>query len=162
MLIDDGMERDKIILIYVKLCISAFFFLCFVNNVSAVDIKERNKELQDSIYKSVQDSLKAEQIDSTSVVYASSCVNSYENKTVTSVISILGCDTLALRNVTITNSGNLTLTAPGYITLNGPFETGLGGILNIKVEPTRLMFEFIYDESGNRIKRQINVVDSNL
>ena len=41
-------------------------------------------------------------------------------------LSVLGCDTLAVRNVTVTKSGNLTLIAPGYVTLNGLFETNLG------------------------------------
>ena len=149
-------------MIYVKLCMSAFFLFCFVDIVFARDLKEGGKESKDSIYKTGQDSLRVEQIDRSSVAYASSCVNLYENKTVASVVSVLGCDTLAVRNVTVTKSGNLTLIAPGYVTLNGLFETNLGGKLNIKVEPTRLIFEFFYDESGNRIMRQVNVVDSNL
>ena len=136
---------------------SAFFLFCFVDIVFARDLKEGGKESKDSIYKTGQDSLRVEQIDRSSVAYASSCVNLYENKTVASVVSVLGCDTLA-----VTKSGNLTLIAPGYVTLNGLFETNLGGTLNIKVEPTRLIFEFFYDESGNRIMRQVNVVDSNL
>jgi hypothetical protein len=162
LLIDFPMKIKYTFMIYVKLCMSAFFLFCFVDIVFARDLKEGGKESKDSIYKTGQDSLRVEQIDRSSVAYASSCVNLYENKTVASVVSVLGCDTLAVRNVTVTKSGNLTLIAPGYVTLNGLFETNLGGTLNIKVEPTRLIFEFFYDESGNRIMRQVNVVDSNL
>lgn len=113
---------------YAKLCMSAFFLFCFMDIVFARDLKEGEEESKDSIYKTEQDSLRVEQIDHSSAAYASSCVNLYENKTVASVVSVLGCDTLAVRNVTVTNSGNLTLTAPGYVTLNGLFEANLGDI----------------------------------
>lgn len=156
------MNGNYAFMIYVKLCMSIIFFISLGDNVFAQNLNEERNESKDGSYIPAQDSLKTKQKDSSSATYASSCVNLYENRTVNSVVSVLGCDTLAVRNVTVTNNGNLTLQAPGYITLNGLFETSLGGVLNIKVEPIRLIFEFIYDESGNRTMRQVSVVDSNL
>ena len=45
-------------MIYVKLCMSAFFLFCFVDIVFARDLKEGGKESKDSIYKTGQDSLR--------------------------------------------------------------------------------------------------------
>ena len=57
-----------------------------------------------------------------------SCVSTYTNQTVSSSVSVLGCNTLAVQNVTVASNGNLSLSAPAQITINGPFEVKSGGI----------------------------------
>lgn len=95
--------------------------------------------------------------DSSSIVIQPrACVNTYENQTVSSTVSVVGCSNLAVQNVTVTNSGNLILSAPAEITINGPFEVQLGGLLNIKNDLTQLIFNYTYDASGNRVARRVN------
>lgn len=49
-----------------------------------------------------------------------SCMNTFTNQTVSSGMSILGCTTLAIQNVTVASSGNSSLSAPAEVTINGP------------------------------------------
>lgn len=136
---------------YVKICMLPFLLFGFVDFISSKDFKN-GEELSDSLRKE-------QHSDSISVFVTGSCVNTFENRTVSSTVSVQGCNTLVVQNVTITNNGNLTLVAPENITLNGPFVGELGSILNIKIGQSQLMFEFIYDASGNRIMRQVSIVE---
>ena len=52
-------------------------------------------------------------------------MSTYTNQTVSSSVSVLGCNTLAVQNVTVASNGNLSLSAPAQITINGPFEAQL-------------------------------------
>ena len=90
-----------------------------------------------------------------------SCVSTYTNQTVSSSVSVLGCNTLAVQNVTVASNGNLSLSAPAQITINGPFEVKSGGILNIR-QSQQMIFTYTYDASGNRTTRQFSAMASSL
>ena len=79
-----------------------------------------------------------------------SCVSTYTNQTVSSSVSVLGCNTLAVQNVTV-----------AQITINGPFEVKSGGILNIR-QSQQMIFTYTYDASGNRTTRQFSAMASSL
>ena len=85
-------------------------------------------------------------------------MSTYTNQTVSSSVSVLGCNTLAVQNVTVASNGNLSLSAPAQITINGPFEVKSGGILNIR----QMIFTYTYDASGNRTTRQFSAMASSL
>ena len=82
-------------------------------------------------------------------------MSTYTNQTVSSSVSVLGCNTLAVQNVTVASNGNLSLSAPAQITINGPFEVKSGGILNIR-QSQQMIFTYTYDASGNRTTRQFS------
>ena len=86
-------------------------------------------------------------------------MSTYTNQTVSSSVSVLGCNTLAVQNVTVASNGNLSLSAPAQITINGPFEVKSGGILNIRQSQQMI---FTYDASGNRTTRQFSAMASSL
>ena len=90
-----------------------------------------------------------------------SCVSTYTNQTVSSSVSVLGCNTLAVQNVTVASNGNLSLSAPAQITINGPFEVKSGGILNIR-QSQQMIFTYTYYASGNRTTRQFSAMASSL
>lgn len=73
-------------------------------------------------------------------------MSTYTNQTVSSSVSVLGCNTLAVQNVTVASNGNLSLSAPAQITINGPFEVKSGGILNIR-QSQQMIFTYTYDAS---------------
>lgn len=99
-----------------------------------------------------------EPTDTTRVYSTRSCVNTFENQTVSSVRSVTGCDSLIVRGVTIANTGNLTLAAPEYVVLHGSFEVLLGGVLSINEKEEPLVFEFTYGAAGNRTLRRAKAV----
>ena len=88
-------------------------------------------------------------------------MSTYTNQTVSSCVSVLGCNTLAVQNVTVASNGNLSLSAPAQITINGPFEVKSGGILNIR-QSQQMIFTYTYDASGNRTTRQFSAMASSL
>ena len=88
-------------------------------------------------------------------------MSTYTNQTVSSSVSVLGCNTLAVQNVTVASNGNLSLSAPAQITINGPFEVKSGGILNIR-QSQHMIFTYTYDASGNRTTRQFSAMASSL
>ena len=111
---------------YIKICMLSFLLFGFVNSLSSKDLKN-GKELSDNSGRIVSDSLRTEQLsDSISVFATGSCVNTFENRTVSSTVSVQGCNTLIVKNVTITNNGDLTLSAPDAVLINGSFEAELG------------------------------------
>lgn len=148
------MKRENMFMAYIKICMLSFLLFGFVNSLSSKDLKN-GKELSDNSGRIVSDSLRTEQIsDSISVFATGSCVNTFENRTVSSTVSVQGCNTLIVKNVTITNNGDLTLSAPDAVLINGSFEAELGGVLNIKKKEASIV-EFIYNASGNRILRRV-------
>jgi len=66
-----------------------------------------------------------------SAIQLRSCVNTFTGQTVSSIVSVLGCNILTVQSVTVTGSGNLSLTAPAEVVINGPFDVSLGGILSV-------------------------------
>ena len=88
-------------------------------------------------------------------------MSTYTNQTVSSSVSVLGCNTLAVQNVTVASNGNLSLSAPAQITINGPFEVKSGGILNIR-QSQQMIVTYTYDASGNRTTRQFSAMASSL
>lgn len=104
---------------------------------------------------SFSNSMKAtEPTDTTRVYSTRSCVNTFENQTVSSVRSVTGCDSLVVRGVTVANTGNLTLAAPEGVTMYGLFEVVSGGVLNVNRKESYII-EFSYDAAGNRKSRQV-------
>lgn len=121
----------------------SLLFLCVVN--SAFSQENENKNTQQADHSISQ------------VVQARSCVNTFVNQTVSSTVSVVGCTTLSVQNVTVTGSGQLTLLAPESITINGPFEIKPGCRLNIhKFESQNILIRYTYDKSGNRITKVAN------
>ena len=83
-------------------------------------------------------------------------MSTYTNQTVSSSVSVLGCNTLAVQNVTVASNGNLSLSAPAQITINGPFEVKSGGILNIRQSQQMilliLMMRQEIEQHGNLVR----------
>ena len=73
--------------------------------------------------------------------------------------SCMNTFTLAIQNVTVASSGNLSLSAPAEVTINGPFEVKSGGVLNMQLSQ-QIIFNYIYDASGNRTTRRFSSVTS--
>lgn len=153
------MKRKNMFMAYIKICMLPFLLFGFVDFISSKGF-QNGEELSGNSSQIISDSLRTEQhSDSISVFAIGACVNTFENRTVSSTISVQGCNTLTVRNVTVTNNGDLTLSAPENITLNGPFVGELGSVLNIKIGQSQLMYEFFYDDSGNRIMRQVSIIE---
>lgn len=152
------MKRENMCIACIQICMLSILLFGFVDSIFSKDFKGE-EQLYRKSNQNLSDSVRTnQQSDSISVLSTGSCVNTFENQTVSSAVSVQGCNTLTVRNVTITNNGDLTLSAPENITLNGPFNAELGSLLNIKIGQAQLMFEFIYDASGNRIMKQVSIV----
>lgn len=148
------MERENRFMSYMKQCMLAILLFGFANPIYSTGFKT-GEELGGNLNLVEPDSLKTEQLsDSVSFFATSSCVNTFENQTVSSTLSVQGCNTLVVQNVTVTPNGDLTLTAPDAVLINGPFEAQLGGVLNIKKKEASTV-EFIYNAAGNRILRRV-------
>lgn len=125
---------------------------CITNFVFSKELKDIKRDLNEEQYQAISDSVR---FDDFSAIKASSCVSVYENQTVSTSVSVLGCTTLTVQKVTVTNNGNLTLSAPDKILINGVFEIQQGGSLLVG-NPKNVVVQFIYDAAGNRISRQIS------
>lgn len=148
------MKRENIFMAYIKICMLSFLLFGFADSISSKGI-QNGENLSSNSNQIVSDSLRTEQhSDSTSIYSVGSCVNTFENQTVSSKVSVQGCNTLVVQNVTISNTGNLTLSAPDAVLINGSFEVQLGGVLNIKKKEASIV-EFIYNAAGNRILRRV-------
>ena len=87
-----------------------------------------------------------------------SCVSTFTNQTISSLISVIGCSTLTVQNITVTNTGALFLIAPSDVTINGAFDVLLGGALNVQCEAAPIQsgsYTYTYDAAGNRISRNM-------
>lgn len=148
------MKRENIFMAYIKICMLSFLLFGFADSISSKGI-QNGENLSSNSNQIVSDSLRTEQhSDSTSIYSVGSCVNTFENQTVSSKVSVQGCNTLVVQNVTISNTGNLTLSAPDAVLINGSFEVQLGGVLNIRKKEASIV-EFIYNAAGNRILRRV-------
>jgi hypothetical protein len=63
---------------------------------------------------------------------SAACVNSFDNKTVTTNTTVKGCNNLNVETVTVTNNAKLTLNASGTISIAGPFSVREGASLEVK------------------------------
>lgn len=83
------------------------------------------------------------------------CVAAFTVQTVSSYLSVVGCDTLYVQGVTVANGGDLYLSAPGNINIHGAFEVNVGGALDVNFSPPPPTFSFTYtyDASGKRTGR---------
>ena len=147
---------------FIVMCL--LFLSCVVNPLFAQEIEEVATETDNKAYQITSDSIfltsDKQKSESYAVILATPCVSTFSNQTVNSFISVLGCSTLAVQYVTVTNTGNLSLSAPEAITINGNFEVKSGGVLNVfKSTPQQKLFKYYYDASGNRISRQVSLTN---
>lgn len=148
------MKRENMCIACLQICMLSILLFGFVDSVFSKDFKAE-EQLYRKSNQNLSDSVRTnQQSDSISVLLTGSCVNSFENQTVSSTVSVQGCNTLTVKNVTITNNGDLTLSASDAVLINGPFEVQLGGVLNIKKKEASIV-EFIYNAAGNRILRRV-------
>lgn len=153
------MKRENMCIACIQICMLSILLFGFVDSVFSKDFKAE-EQLYRKSNQNLSDSVRTnQQSDSISVLSTGSCVNSFENQTVSSTVSVQGCNTLTVKNVTITNNGDLTLSASDDVLINGPFEVKLGGLLNIKNELTQWSINYGYDNAGNRIRRSANSME---
>lgn len=152
------MKKEYLFAAYIKIGMLSLLLLGIAESLSSQEFNTGEKEYDESLH-AVSDSVAfVQQADSISVLALGSCVDSFVNQTVYSVVSVQGCNTLTVQNVTVLGNGNLTLSAPEAVLLNGPFEVKPGGILNIKNELVQWIIDYDYDNAGNRIRRSANSV----
>lgn len=135
------MKQKDISSICLKLCISSLLLFGISDSVFSKENNKERKTPNNNLYQAVADSVKEIKSNNSPIVTAS-CVNIFKDQTVSSAMTVLGCDSLVVQNVTITNGGDLTLSAPENIILNGPFVGELGSILNIKAGDLQYVFDF--------------------
>lgn len=85
---------------------------------------------------------------------ANDSVDTYQNHTVSTTVSVQGRDTLIVSDVTVNSTGYLKLTAPAVTVVTGNLNVKLGG--RLEINGSRQYFvRFTYDAAGNRIKRKL-------
>lgn len=82
-------------------------------------------------------------------------VDTYNNHTVSTTVSVQGRTQLSSTEVTVTPTGYLKLSAPQGIRVNGPFEVQIGGKLELN-GGRQWRIRYMYDAAGNRTKRKRN------
>lgn len=82
-------------------------------------------------------------------------VDTYNNQTVATEVTVQGRTVLSSQNVVVTSTGNLTLNSPEGVNLPQSYEVALGGTLVIN-GGLQSEITFVYDASGNRIRREPN------
>lgn len=84
---------------------------------------------------------------------ANDSVDTYQNHTVSTTVSVQGRDTLIVSDVTVTSTGKLKLKSPSLTIVTGNLEVFLGGVLEINGD---YQWHLIYshDSSGNVIRRR--------
>jgi hypothetical protein len=80
-------------------------------------------------------------------------VDTFNNQTVATEITVQGRTVLTSQNVTVTNTGQLTLNGPQGIYIPQSFEVNRGGSLTLN-GGLQFAVTFTYDASGNRIRRE--------
>lgn len=80
-------------------------------------------------------------------------VDTYQNHTVSTTVSVQGRDTLIVSDVTVTSTGHLKLTAPAATVVTNNLNVQLGGTLEIN-GGRQYLIKFTYDAAGNRIRRE--------
>ena len=84
---------------------------------------------------------------------ANDSVDTYQNHTVSTTVSVQGRDTLIVSDVTVTPTGHLKLTAPAATIVTSNLNVQLGGTLEIN-GGRQYLIKFTYDAAGNRIRRE--------
>lgn len=84
---------------------------------------------------------------------ANDSVDTYQNHTVSTIVSIQGRDTLTVSDVIVTSTGHLKLTAPAATVVTNNLNVQLGGTLEIN-GGRQYFIKFTYDAAGNRIRRE--------
>lgn len=80
-------------------------------------------------------------------------VDTFNNQTVTTEVTVQGRTVLSSQNVTVTSTGDLILNGPQGVVIPQNFEVALGGTLQLN-GGLQYAVSFIYDASGNRIRRK--------
>lgn len=79
-------------------------------------------------------------------------VDTYNNHTVSTTVSVQGRTVLNTTNVAVTPQGKLTMSAPQGVSVTGPFSVQLGGTLQLN-GGRQYIIKFYYDNSGNQVRR---------
>ena len=80
-------------------------------------------------------------------------VDTFNNQTVTTEITVQGRTVLTSQGVTVTSTGQLTLNGPQGVLIPQDFEVKTGGSLLLN-GGLQYAVTFTYDASGNRIRRE--------
>lgn len=80
-------------------------------------------------------------------------VDTFNNQTVTTEVTVQGRTVLTSQSVTVTNTGQLTLNGPQGVLIPQDFEVNSGGSLLLN-GGLQYAINFTYDASGNRIRRE--------
>lgn len=118
-----------------RIYLSMFLLWCISNSVRAIELPSDTT--------------------TTPVYSARYCDNIFKDQTVSYSLSVEGCDSLIVQNVTVSSTGDLRLSAPEGVTVYGLFEVAQGGVLNINKFGS-VLIEFTYDAAGNRISRRVS------
>lgn len=84
---------------------------------------------------------------------ANDSVDTYQNHTVSTTVSVQGRNTLTVSDITVTTTGNLKLKAPLQTEITGNLTVELGGVLEINGD-FQWHILYSYDASGNVTKRR--------
>ena len=84
---------------------------------------------------------------------ANDSVDTYQNHTVSTTVSVQGRNTLTVSDVTVTSTGHLKITAPAAPIVTGNLTVQLGGTLEINGS-RQYFIKFTYDAAGNRLRRE--------
>lgn len=80
-------------------------------------------------------------------------VDTYNNQTVTTEVTVQGRTVLSSQDVVVTSTGDLTLNGPQGVNISQSFGVALGGTLQIN-GGLQSSLSFFYDASGNRTRRK--------
>ena len=80
-------------------------------------------------------------------------VDTFNNKLVTTEVTVQGRTVLTSQNVVVGDTGNLTMNGPQGIYISQNFNVSLGGTLQLN-GGLQYGLSFTYDASGNRIRRE--------
>ena len=84
---------------------------------------------------------------------ANDSVDTYQNHTVSTTVSVQGRNTLTVSDVTVTSTGHLKITAPAATIVTDNLTVQLGGTLEINGS-RQYFIKFTYDAAGNRLRRE--------
>lgn len=80
-------------------------------------------------------------------------VDTFNNQTVETEVTVQGRTVLTSQSVTVTNTGQLTLNGPQGVLIPQDFKVNSGGSLMLN-GGLQYAVTFTYDASGNRIRRE--------
>jgi hypothetical protein len=83
---------------------------------------------------------------------ANDSVDTYNNHTVSTTVSVQGRTVLNTTNVAVTPQGKLTMSAPQGVSVTGPFSVLQGGTLQLN-GGRQYTIKFHYDNTGNQVRR---------